>query len=74
MTPEEYIEKLKAAQCLIDSAKRDIDRAIYKMQQRIDTGNEKIETDSCQRVLIGRAYLRLVDDQLYEAATAEIKR
>lgn len=72
MRPEEYIEKLKAAQCLIDSAKRDIDRAIYKMQQRIDTGNEKIETDSRERVLIGRAYLRLVDDQLYEAATAKI--
>ena len=36
MTPEEYIEKLKEVQRTLDSVKEDLDRAIDRMQRRID--------------------------------------
>ena len=50
MTPEEYIEKLKEAQRTLDSVKEDLDRAIDKMQRRIETVNESMEQEkSMQR-------------------------
>lgn len=36
MTPQEYIEKLKESQRILDIAKEDLDRAIDRMQ-RLDT-------------------------------------
>ncbi len=43
MTPEEYIEELRAAQRTLDMVKEDLDRAIDKMQRRIETGYEHLE-------------------------------
>ena len=49
MAPEEYIEKLKEVQRTLDSVKEDLDRAIDKMQRRIETGYEHLEQDSQRR-------------------------
>ena len=57
MTPEEYIEKLKEAQRTLDSVKEGLDRAIDRMQRRIETGYESMEQQS----------------SIYEAATAKIE-
>ena len=40
MRPEEYIEQLKEIQRTLDSVKDDLDRAIDKMNRRIETGYE----------------------------------
>ena len=56
MTPEEYIEKLKEVQRTLDSVKEDIDRAIYKMNRRIETGYESLEQDSRLAALAGREH------------------
>ena len=73
MTPEEYIEKLKEAQRTLDGVKEDIDRAIYKMNRRIETGYESLEQDSRMAALAGREYVKLADRSIYEAATAKIE-
>lgn len=73
MTPEEYIEKLKEAQRTLDSAKEDLDRAIDKMQRRIETGYESMEQQSRLVALAGRLYVKLADTSIYETATAKIK-
>lgn len=73
MTPEEYIEKLKEVQRTLDSAKEDLDRAIDKMQRRIETGYESMEQESRLAALAGREYVKLADDQLLKAGTAEIE-
>ena len=73
MTPEEYIEKLKEAQRTLDSAKEDLDRAIDKMQRRIETGYESMEQQSRLAALAGRLYVKLADTSIYETATAKIK-
>lgn len=73
MTPEEYIEKLKEVQRTLDSVKEDIDRAIYKMNRRIETGYESLEQDSRLVALAGRETIKLVDNKIYEAATTKIE-
>lgn len=73
MTPEEYIEKLKEAQRTLDGVKEDLDRAIYKMNRRIETGYESLEQDSRLAALAGRESVKLVDNKIYETATAKIE-
>lgn len=73
MTPEEYIEKLKEVQRTLDSVKEDLDRAIYKMNRRIETGYESLEQDSRLAALAGRETIKLVDNKIYEAATTKIE-
>lgn len=73
MTPEEYIEVLRSVQRTLDSMKEDLDRAIYKMQRRIETGYESMETESRLAALAGREYVKLTDRSIYEAATAKIE-
>ncbi len=72
MTPEEYIKNLKEVQRTLDSVKEDLDRAIDKMQRRIETGYESMEQNSRLAALAGREYVKLVDSKIYETATAEI--
>jgi len=73
MTPEEYIEKLKEVQRTLDSVKEDLDRAIDKMQRRIETGYEIMEQESRLAALVGRSCIETADRSIYEAATAEIE-
>ncbi len=40
MTPEEYIEKLKEVQRTLNSVKDDLDRAIQRLEKRLETGYE----------------------------------
>lgn len=73
MTPEEYIEKLKDAQRILDIAKQDLDRAIDRMQRRIETGYDYMEQDSRLSALAGREYTKMADSDIYELATAKIE-
>lgn len=73
MTPEEYIENLKKVQRTLDMVKNDLDRAIDKMQRRIETGYESMERDSRLAALAGREYIKLADDIIYATATAKIE-
>lgn len=73
MRPEEYIEQLKEIQRTLDSVKDDLDRAIDKMNRRIETGYESMEQDSRLAALAGREYIKLADDKIYEIATAKIE-
>lgn len=73
MTPEEYIEKLRDAQRDLDSVKEDLDRAIYRMERRIETGYESLEQESRLATLAGRETVKLVDNKLMEAGTAKIE-
>ena len=73
MIPEEYIEKLKEVQRTLDSVKEDLDRAIDKMQRRIETGYESMERDSRLAALAGREYVKLADRNICEATTAKIE-
>lgn len=73
MTPEEYIEKLKEVQRTLDSVKEDLDRAIDRMQRRIETGYEHLEQDSRLAALAGREYVKLVDSTLLEIGTSKIE-
>lgn len=43
LTPEQYIEELKKVQHTLEGVKEDLDRAIYKMERRIETGYENLE-------------------------------
>lgn len=73
MTPEEYIEVLRSVQRTLDSVKDDLDRAIDKMQRRIETGYESMEQESRLAALAGREYVKLADDQLLKVGTAKIE-
>lgn len=73
MTPEEYIKKLREAQCTLDSVKEDLDFAIHRMVRRIQTGDESMERESRLVVLSAREYVRLADDQLLTVGTATIE-
>ena len=73
MTPEGYIEKLKEVQRTLDSVKEDLDRAIDRMQRRIETGYEHLEKDSRLAALAGREYVKLADSTLLEVGTAKIE-
>ena len=73
MTPEEYIEKLKEMQRTLDDAKADLDRAIDRMQRRIETGYEHLEQDSRLAALAAREYVKLADDIIYAVATTKIE-
>lgn len=73
MTPEEYIEKLRDAQRDLDSVKEDLDRAIYRMERRIETGYESLDQISRLATLAGRETVKLVDSKLLEAGTAKIE-
>ena len=73
MTPEEYIENLRELQRTLDSVKDDLDRAIDKMNRRIETGYESMEQDSRLAALAGREYIKLADNKIYETATAKIE-
>lgn len=73
MKPEEYIEKLKEVQRTLDSVKDDLDRAIQRMEKRLETGYESMERDSRLAALAGREYVKLADSSIYEAATAKIE-
>ena len=73
MTPEEYIEVLRSVQRTLDSVKEDLDRAIDKMQRRIETGYESMEQESRLAALAGREYVKLADDQLLKVGTAKIE-
>lgn len=72
MTPEEYIDKLKDAQRTLHSVTEELDRSIYRMQRRIETGNERLEQDSRLSALAGRGYLMLADSRIHEAVTSFI--
>ena len=71
MKPEEYIEKLKEAQSILDSVKEDLDRAIDKMQRRIDAGDEGMEQASHLAALVGREYVKLADNCICDALKIE---
>ena len=73
MTPEEYIEVLRSVQRTLDSVKEDLDRAIDRMQRRIETGYESMEQKSRLAALAGREYVKLADDQLLKVGTAKIE-
>ena len=73
MTPEEYIEKLKEVQRTLDSVKDDLDRAIDRMQRRIETGYESMEKESRLAALAGREYVKLADSTLLEVGTSKIE-
>ena len=73
MTPEEYIEKLKGVQRTLDMVKEDLDRAIYKMQRRIESGYEHLEQESRLATLTGREYVKLADSTLLEVGTTKIE-
>ena len=73
MTPEEYIVKLKEAQRTLDSVKDDLDRAIQRMEKRLETGYEHLEQESRLAALAGREYVKLADSSIYAAATAKIE-
>lgn len=73
MTPEECIEKLKEAQRTLNSVKDDLDRAIQRMERRIETGYESQERDSRLAALAGRELTKMVGDNLMEVATAKIE-
>ena len=73
MTPEEYIEKLKEAQRTLDMVKENLDRAIDRMQRRIETGYESMEQKSRLAALAGREYVKLADNTLLEVETAKIE-
>ena len=73
MTPEEYIEKLKEVQLTLDSVKDDLDRAIDRMQRRIETGYESMEKESRLAALAGREYVKLADSTLLEVGTSKIE-
>lgn len=72
MTPEEYIEKLKEVQRTLDSVKEDLDRAIQRMEKRLETGYEYLEQESRLAALAGRGYLMLADSRIHEAVTSFI--
>lgn len=73
VTPEEYIEKLKDAQRTLDMVKEDLDRAMDKMQRRLETGYESLEKESRLAVLAGGEYVRLSEDILSEVALSIIE-
>lgn len=72
MTPEEYIEKLKKAQHSLDNAKEDLDRAINRMQRRIETGYESKEGDSRLAALVACEVIKGTGKDVFETATAKI--
>lgn len=72
ITPEEYVEKLKEVQRILKSVREDLDRAIQRMEKRLETGYEHLEQNSRLAALSGREYVRLAESKIYEAATAEI--
>lgn len=53
--------------------KDDLNRAIHKMERRIETGYESMEKESRLAALAGREYVRLVDSTLLEVGTAKIE-
>ncbi len=72
MTPENYIEKLRKVQRTLDCVKEDLDRAIYKMERRIETGYESLEKESRLAAMAGESYVKMADNLLLETATAKI--
>lgn len=73
MTPEEYIEVLRSVQRTLDSVKEDLDRAIQRMEKRLETGYEYLEQESRLAALAGREYVKPADDQLLKVGTAKIE-
>ena len=73
ITPEEYIQKLKDVQRILDIAKEDLDRAIDRMQRRIETGYDYMDQDSRLSALAGRENTKMADSDIYELATAKIQ-
>ena len=73
ITPEEYIEKLKEVQRTLDMVKEDLDRAIDRMQRRIESDYEHLEQESRLAALAGREYVKLADSTLLEVGTAKIE-
>lgn len=72
MTPEEYIEKLKDAQRTLDMAKNDLDRAIQRMEKRLETGYSHMETKSRLAALVACDYMKLAGSEILETATSNI--
>lgn len=72
MTPEQYIEKLKEAQRILNSVQEDLNRAIDKMQRRIETGYSSHEQQSRLAALVGLEYLKLSDSIICDTATSII--
>lgn len=73
MTPEEYIEKMKDAQRILDRVKEDLDRAIDRMQRRIETGYDHLENGSRLAALAGHVYIKLCEKKIYETAKSKIE-
>jgi|GEM_PF-3519623 len=73
MTPEEYIEGLKDAQRALDAAKDDLDRAIRRMEKRLETGYESMERDSRIAALAAREEVKLIGDKILKVATTKIE-
>ena len=73
MTPEEYIERLREVQRTLDMVKDDLDRAIDKMNRRLETGYESMEQESRLAALAGREYVKLADSSLLEVGTSKIE-
>lgn len=73
MTPEEYIEKLVETQYTLDSVKEDLDRAIRRMQKRLETGDAAYDMKSRLSSLAALEYVKLAYDQLLKVGTADIE-
>ena len=73
MTPEEYIENLKEVQRTLDMVKEGLDRAIQRMEKRLETGYEYLEQASRLAALAGREYVKLADSKIYETTTSKIE-
>lgn len=73
MSPEEYIKNLRDIQRILDAVKEDLDRAIGRMERRMETGYEYMEQDSRLAALAGREYVKLLDKRILETATAKIE-
>lgn len=73
MTPDEYIENLKEVQRTLDMAKEDLERAIYKMQRRIETGYYSMEQESRLAALAGRELVKQADISIKKITTAKLE-
>ena len=73
LTPEQYIEELKKVQHTLEGVKEDLDRAIYKMERRIETGYENLEKESRLATLAAKAIIQMEDGNLLKIGTAKIE-
>lgn len=73
MTPEEYIELLKDAQRTLDNVKIELDRAIQRMEKRLETGYESMEEESQLAAFAGLNYLKMANSKILHTVMSKIK-